>query len=67
MSTLLRRRRSLGQTVTEYMLMISVVSLGLWAALKTFSDTNGPVQQASNQLAQDYEKKLDNSADMKMR
>lgn len=49
------------------MLMISVVSLGIWAALKVFIDTGGPVQSASRQLAEDYEKTLDNSDAMKMR
>ena len=49
------------------MLMISVVSLALWAILVTFSDPSGPVQTASTQLSQDYQDKLDNSSQMKMR
>lgn len=58
----LRRRRSLAQTTTEYMLMISVISLGLWASMKAFSDPEGPVQEASEKLAESYEKTLDNSS-----
>lgn len=68
MSILPRRRRSLAQTTTEYMLMISVISLGLWAVLKTFSDPGGPVQTTAIQLADSYEQTLDNSGgNMKMR
>lgn len=48
--------------------MISVISLGIWAVLKTFSDPGGPVQSAANQLADDYERTLDNSSgQMRMR
>lgn len=67
MTLLPRRRRSLAQTTSEYMLMISVVSLGIWAVLKVFIDKDGPVQSASTQLAQDYETQLDNTSGMKMR
>ncbi len=64
----LRRRRSAAQTTTEYMLMISVISLALWAVLKTFSDPGGPVQQTGQKLAEDYERTLSNtSGQMKLR
>ena len=58
------RRRTRAQSTTEYMLMISVLSLGVWVALEKFSNPQGPVQQGANQLAQDLEDSLSNEGSM---
>ena len=57
-----RFRRFRAQTVTEYMMVISVVSLGLLVALKWFDDPNGLVQTAGDELATSFEDSLDNSS-----
>lgn len=54
------RRRTRAQSTTEYMPMISVLSLGVWVALEKFSNPQGPVQQGADQLTQDLEKSLSN-------
>lgn len=58
------RRRTRAQTATEYMLMISVITLGLWVALEKFSNPSGPVQQGANQLTTNLEQSLSNQGSM---
>jgi hypothetical protein len=58
------RRRSRAQTATEYMLMISVISLGLWVALEKFSNPSGPVQQGAETLTSDLQQSLSNTGSM---
>lgn len=65
MSLLRRFRRFRGQTTSEYMLMISVVSIGVWLVLKAFSDPNGPVQTGAESLTNDLESSLSNEGSMR--
>ena len=59
---LLTRLRTRAQSTTEYMLMISVLSLGAWVAIEKFSKPEGPVQQGADQITQDLEKSLSNDS-----
>lgn len=47
------------------MLMISVVSIGVWLVLKAFSDPNGPVQTGAESLTNDLESSLSNEGSMR--
>lgn len=61
-----RPRRSLAQTTSEYMIMISVVAVGAMAAIAIFSQPGSPVQTSSEQLIQSFETGLDNTRGMKV-
>lgn len=61
MSFLKRLARSrVGQTTSEYMLLISVVSIGVLAAFAYFAEPSSPVQQAGADVANNYAQGLTN-------
>lgn len=60
---LLRRlfRGRSGQTTSEYMLVISVISVGAMFALAYFGDPDSPPQRAGAQLTNNFSKNLTNN------
>lgn len=60
---LLRRlfRGQSGQTATEYMLVVSVVSVAAMFALAYLGDPNAPPQQAGAKLTNNFSRNLTNN------
>ena len=67
MFLLRKARRFRGQTATEYMITISVITAGLLFALDLFSKPDGPVQRASEQAASGWTNELSNDSGGTMR
>lgn len=49
-----RSSRRKGQTTTEYMLVVAAISIAAMFALAYISDPNKPVQQAAQQVSNNY-------------
>ena len=61
MSFLKRLRKSaVGQTTSEYMILLSVVAIGALAAFAYFAEPSSPVQQAGADVANNYSQGLTN-------
>ena len=56
-----RRHRKIGQTTTEYMLVVSVISIGALAMLAYFGDPDSPPQKAADELSQNFQEGLTNT------
>ena len=54
------RRCRLGQTTSEYMIVLAVLAIGVMAAFAFLSDEHGPLQHTEEQVAQSYSKGLVN-------
>ncbi len=54
-------RRCGGQSTTEYMVVVSVISIAVLAVLAWFSDPSSPPQQAGDALMQNYSQGLTNN------
>lgn len=54
-------RGTRGQSISEYMLVLSVVAIGAMAGWLSFVNPNGPVQTAAEDLATNYANGLTNA------
>ena len=56
----LRKIGKIGQTTTEYVLVVSVISIAALFALAYFGDPNSPPQKGARELSDNFEKGLVN-------
>ena len=50
-----------GQTTSEYMIVVSVISVAAMAVMAYFGDPNSPPQQAGAKVAKNFEEGLTNN------
>ena len=62
----LKRRRTIGQTASEYMVMISVISVMLLGAIHLLTYPGGPVQAGAMEMSSDLENSMQNTQGMKV-
>lgn len=60
-------RKKLGQTTTEYMLVVSVMSIAAMFTLAYFADPRSPPQKAAKSVSDNFEKGLVNGDGRTMR
>ncbi len=63
----IRLLRKVGQTTTEYVLVVSVISIAALFALAYFGDPQSPPQQGVRKLSDNFEKGLVNGDQSTMR
>lgn len=62
----LKRSRRLGQTASEYMVLISVISVMLLTIISVATKPGSPIQEGAKTMADDLEGSMQNTRNMRV-